>query len=112
MAQAPNTFDESKEVYTVTTVSGNVIYCESIVTAKRLDKPNESREWHTPIETVTVYRIGSEWFVPGRIVTPQQRDIQGETKYNAYQTALARARTLGLTSEELQILQHSPFREK
>ena len=92
--------------------------CETLSTAMRLAKGKYVMGSDCRVNEVTLYRTKlSErgfyhWFGPVRIIEPSKEDLEKETflkeqkeKEEARKAILEKARALGLTDEEIKVLQ-------
>ena len=92
--------------------------CETLSTAKRLAKGKYVQGTDCSVTENTLYRIKTgphgfyHWFGPVRIIEPSKEDLEKEAflkeqkeKEAARNVILEKARVLGLTDEEIKVLQ-------
>ena len=77
-------------------------FCQSLTTAIRLGQGRYVQGSNCPVKEVTGYRIDNKLYVTGNhIELPTEEDIAEDKAREAKEAALAKARSLGLSEEEI-----------
>lgn len=107
---------ETKTVYSVTVNTDgtegrgrNYIkhFCEAEATARRLAYGADVQGSHGTVEAITLYKPASSprWFGPVYIEPQTDKDKQAQVRLDERNAALKRATDLGLTKDEISLIQ-------
>jgi len=80
--------------------------CETEATARRLAKNGYVQGSNCPIRTTELIKVKGDWcwFGPVVVQTPTSADLAEQLRLDTANKALARAKELGLTEEEIKAL--------
>lgn len=75
--------------------------CEKPTTALRVGKGRYVQGTNCPITESFAFRIGTKWFVPGRIIKPSKEDKAIEERLALRTVAVNKAKAAGLTDDDI-----------
>jgi hypothetical protein len=78
--------------------------CQKQATALRVGSKKYVQGCDCPIKREIAVLINGNWLVPGRMLEPSKEDIEKQKAIDAKRDTIAKAKKLGLTDEELEIL--------
>jgi hypothetical protein len=85
-------------------------YCDTMATAKRLGRKGYVQGSDCPIEIRTLFKPEgkNEWYGPVKVEPSSQDDIRLQERLDVQNEALEKAKSLGLSDEEIKLIkQHT-----
>jgi hypothetical protein len=78
--------------------------CEQKATALRLGRGQDVQGSNCRVEPCAIYRIENRWCGPVHIKPPTKRDLDTQQKIDEKDAAIAKAKKLGLTEDDIKAL--------